>query len=149
MEILFDGYSSVEGTHFDLTIPYDETALMNDNPSVLTAYPYYKLTPEERLAAEQNETLWMAFVNKISAMAGSYSHIAKKVMTTPGLIYKSDFFINSDNELIGVLGELQVLIIFQALTNDIPKQSFIDYLGNAMKGGKKISIDVLVGGEGI
>ena len=149
MEILFDGHSSVEGTRFDLTIPYDETALMNDNPSVLTAYPYYKLTPEERLAAEQNETLWMAFVNKISAMAGKYSNIAKRVMTTSGLIYKSDFFINSNNELIGVLGELQVLIVFQALTNDIPEQSFIDYLGNAMKGGKKISIDVLVGGEGI
>jgi hypothetical protein len=84
-------------------------------------------------------------------MAGKYEAVAFEVLTNERVISVSDFFIGSANELIGVMGELQTLIIFAVLFGDEKHAGsrFLDYVGNATKNGKKVGVDVLIEREGI
>ena len=59
--------------------------------------------------------------------------------------------MDSGAELIGILGELQTLILFTALEKKVPNgKGFLDFVGNVKnKDGEKVGIDVILNGEGI
>lgn len=141
---------NINGTKFDFSAEYNPMALISGNED-LSYYPYYKLTQEEQQFAKTNTSLWIAFCHQLAKMAGKYEAVAFEVLTNERVISVSDFFVGSANELIGVMGELQTLIIFAVLFGDEKHAGdrFLDYVGNATKNGKKVGVDVIVEGEGI
>lgn len=122
------------------------------NPDVLSYYPYYKLSDggKEFAISKEGDSIWRKFKEiLVGLVGGNTKNIAREVLDS-GIIERSDFFVDSASEIIGVLGEFQALVLFTALTpNYHSNNSFISYVGNVLQQGKKIGIDMLLGGEGV
>lgn len=144
------GDDKPNGAAFTIEGEIDPLAI--DYYGKLTYYPYYKLTAEEKATAKDvtgaGAAIWQDFKNQISRLAGKYSDVALNVMNS-GLVSVEDFFVDSDSEVIGVLGEIQVLILFTALSGASPNSGFLSFLATATQNSKKIGIDILLGKEGI
>lgn len=136
------------GARFELYTEYDPIGFTTKQ---LVYYPYYKLTADQMAFAKSKDgdEMWRMFKEQIISLADStLQDSARKVMNS-SILAREDFFINSDAEVKGILGEVETLIIFTELTKKVPDGTFLDFLGNATKNGDKIGIDILLEGEGI
>ena len=110
----------------------------------LNYYPYFiSGTP---LSQEQleNEQVWSVFKQKIKNLAPAYSDQIEQVMRdmTP-----MAFIASNANEIKGILGELQMLVILTVLGNGT-KATYTGDMRNKLRNNAKIGIDALLGDIG-
>lgn len=112
-------------------------------------YPYAYLTEKQKQQAKdiggvkRAKTIWEDFVRRLAGCAGKYNNEAEKIISTK--FKPEDFFVESQAQFVGILGEVQTTIILAVLVGDTSKVSFF---GNDLENSKKIGVDVALGNVG-
>jgi hypothetical protein len=114
-----------------------------EEKATLNHYPYFALTPNEQTLAKQDTETWRKFKLVIKSLVSDNSIKATigEVMEEMGV----GAFVESGgsyNDIVGILGELQGLVIIRCLIpNGVTYQS--RFLGHELnKKGQKIGIDL-------
>lgn len=110
--------------------------------TVLNFYPYFDLSEEEKLVAKQDIEMWNHFCKAVQKCVGGSSkiqYIVRQMMDYMGI----DAFVDSggsNNDILGIFGELQGMIILRYLTGEKNRQQF---LGHELdEKNRKIGIDL-------
>lgn len=121
--------------------------LTSPQPGNLTYYPYFKLTKDQKTQAVSTEgdLIWDNFKQQLKALAAPEMRRGIDDILSSGIMVREDFFADTPAQIKGVLGELATIAIFSTLS-----PSSIQYVGNVLNNkGKKIGVDVVLGGAGI
>lgn len=145
---------------FFVQVKIEEENGGNSSANVLTYYPYYRLTEEEKqeaseLRTDKSKDIWKNFQVQLCNMIedNNLRKTAKEVFSNE-VMKPEDFFADSYGQVVGILGEFSTLVLFGSFKTFNGKGSFPQYVGNLYRtvNGKsgKIDIDVLLeNGAGI
>ena len=109
---------------------------------VLNYYPYFDLSEEEKAIARQDYETWQRFKKAVQDCitdTGYIRHIVGEMMDHMGL----DAFLDSggsSNDVLGIFGELQGMIILRYLTGEKKKQQFLGHVLDEKN--RKIGVDL-------
>ena len=129
-----------QSLQFEITAQTQETKQNNN----LNYYPYFVSgTP---LSQEQlnDKSVWSIFKQKIKNLAPAYSAQIEQVMEE---MQPPAFIASNANEIKGILGELQMLVILTVLGNGA-KATYTGDMRNKLRNNAKIGIDALLGDIG-
>lgn len=133
--LAFDWKDTNNGMEVEVEVSLEEPASYK-----LNYYPYYlwqDYTAEEQKELLEDKEIWEKFKKQVANCCPEYSDVIKQQME----IMKIESFATaatSQQDVIGILGELQTMVILAILRPGI-KSSF---LGHEKIGGKKIGVDV-------
>ena len=133
-------YQTPEALQFKISAEYETESI--EQIKTLDYYPYYqtnkKLTSEEI----NNPQVWNAFKNQIKRLAPAYSDIINLIMNQMG---PASFIVSSPADMIGIFGELQMLVILQILgINKGLQAEFTGHKRNLLQNSAKIGIDAFL-----
>lgn len=109
---------------------------------VLNSYPYFDLSDEERNLAKKDRVTWNNFcraVQDCTKSTGLVRDIVREMMDYMGV----GAFVDSggsSNDILGIFGELQGMIILRYLTGEKKRQQFLGHVLDEKN--RKIGIDL-------
>ena len=116
-----------------------------DENSTLNFYPYFALTPEERIEAEKDIALWHRFVKAVGRCTNGVGSLVEDAMQQMGV----RAFINAGGsyaDIVGIFGELQGLVLLRSFNCSQRVAKFLGHDTNEKN--QKIGIDLAFEGIG-
>lgn len=141
-------YGITVKTHYDndsIIVEYND---QNEAVSAkLKSYPYFALNQEQQKDAMHNVELWNKFKLALRSCVSepALQYTIEEAMVQMGL----ESFVStggSYQDIVGILGELQGMVILKYLTKQNSKAEFLGHVLD--EGGKKIGIDLALEGIG-
>lgn len=124
---------------FQIEANYED--ISNDQYLEIKAYPYFAgdkpLTREEL----DNKKVWDFFKQELGKLAPRYKRI---IMDTVEEMGPSAFIAYNENDIKGIFGELQLLVILNVIGWRKKKAKFTGHMRNNLAGSAKIGIDALL-----
>lgn len=142
----FDWHETDRGV--DLSVEVDIGDFVGTKIEYYPYFPWQDFDQQEKQDLLNDERIWEIFKKNIASCCPAFSEEIKRMMDSMG-VKSFATAATSQQDVVGILGELQSMVILRNLMRDqdiklIPPR----FLGHELRDGKKIGVDTALEGIG-